>query len=67
MTSALNSIKQTFAHFDKASLELSKGLRDEQLIEHTVDLIEDSASIKSQLKVIQAKDSLLGTLIDSFG
>ncbi|PCJ17449.1 MAG: hypothetical protein COB02_13585 [Candidatus Cloacimonadota bacterium] len=45
---------------NQASQKLSKG----NIIEGSVDSISAEASFKANIKVIQAKDEILGTLLD---
>lgn len=55
---------KTYDRVDSVSTELSKGLKDENFIQHNVDLIEETATAKAQITTIRAKNDTLGYLID---
>ena len=60
----VGALHKTFDRIDSVSRELSKGLRDKNFIQHNVELIEETSTVKAQINAIRAKNETLGYLID---
>ena len=61
---SIEALKETTQRINQTSERISKGVRNPELIEDTVSLIEDEATFKVQLTAVKAKNDLLGDLLD---